>query len=138
MQGTKHSEKTKEKIRKAHKGIKTPWVKGVPKGTIPWNKGLKGVQKSPSGANHWNWKGGIAKNRHRGEKYIEWRIKIFQRDNWTCCSCHLVGGKLNAHHIKSWKDYPKLRFDIDNGITCCEKCHKLVHAKDFKKKKVGK
>ena len=40
--------------------------------------------------------------------------------------CRKVGVYLTAHHIKSWKNYPELRFDINNGITLCEDCHKLT------------
>jgi len=28
-------------------------------------------------------------------------------------------GQLQAHHILRWADYPKLRYEINNGITLC-------------------
>jgi len=40
-------------------------------------------------------------------------------------SCGHCGAKprLHADHIKPWKDYPELRFDVSNGRTLCEDCH---------------
>jgi hypothetical protein len=32
-------------------------------------------------------------------------------------------GKIEAHHILRWKDYPELRYDINNGITLCHFHH---------------
>ena len=67
------------------------------------------------------------KQQRHGSKYIDWRTAVFERDKYTCAICGKVGGELNAHHIKSFKDYPKFRLDVDNGITFCKKCHKKVH-----------
>ncbi len=61
------------------------------------------------------------------EVYQEWRLAVLQRDNWTCQNCKLVGGELDVHHIKSWKDFPELRITVNNGITLCVACHKEVH-----------
>lgn len=84
------------------------------------------------GEDHWNWKGGITpKNqKERGSaKAHEWRDAIFARDGYTCRICGSRGGKLNAHHKKKWSEYPSLRYDLSNGITLCEDCHKKIHKK---------
>lgn len=60
-------------------------------------------------------------------EYKIWRIKVYKRDNFKCQSCGKVGNNLEAHHIKPISLYPELIFIADNGITLCEKCHKLVH-----------
>ncbi len=67
-------------------------------------------------------------------EYIQWRKSVFGRDNYTCRLCGSgKGGNLNAHHIYPWKDYKYLRYDVDNGITLCIKCHRSVHSKKYKK-----
>ena len=80
------------------------------------------------------WKGGInGKNdtlRHRRE-YREWRTSVYERDNYTCQCCGVSGGSLNAHHINSFSDHPESRYDINNGITLCVKCHDSTEAGSF-------
>lgn len=63
------------------------------------------------------------KDRKSG-KYKEWRLNVFNRDNFTCVICNKKGGVLNADHILSFAHYPELRFDINNGRTLCYECHK--------------
>jgi len=70
-------------------------------------------------------RGGSGSQRNMPE-YIEWRSAVYERDNWTCQECG-TQGPLNAHHIKSWAHHPEFRFDIDNGVTLCEKCHAEKH-----------
>lgn len=66
------------------------------------------------------------------KEYKEWRISVFSRDGFTCQLCGQVGGKLNAHHIKPYKKYPKLRYALKNGMTLCEECHRNIHRKHRK------
>lgn len=83
------------------------------------------------GKKHFNWKGGKSKNRHKGQEYKQWRTAVFKRDNYTCQECGKKNIFLNVHHIQDWKNYPKLRFDINNGQTLCVFCHATI---DFKYK----
>lgn len=60
--------------------------------------------------------------------YYQWRISVFERDDYSCQECgDSRGGNLVAHHIKSYKDHIELRTDVDNGITWCERCHLKYH-----------
>jgi hypothetical protein len=49
-----------------------------------------------------------------------WRTSVYRRDGFKCriadghCS-----GKIEAHHILGWRDYPELRYQSNNGITLC-------------------
>ena len=164
--GYKHSEETKRKISESEKGkiVSLETRKKLSIGQklrfqkeSVWNKGKKGVQKSKwkgkiiphlkryqfkEGSNHLNWKGGKSRNIHGGKKYKEWRLKVYKRDNFTCLICQIVGGQLQAHHLMSWVKYPKLRYKVDNGITLCKECHKLIHSKKYlygtKNKRISK
>ena len=54
----------------------------------------------------------------------EWRISVFERDDYICQECNVRGGRLQAHHIKPYREHPELRHDINNGETLCVDCHK--------------
>lgn len=69
----------------------------------------------------------LNKNRTLNLENKIWRKTIYEKDNYTCQQCFVKGGKLIAHHIHNWADYPDQRFDLDNGITLCYKCHRLFH-----------
>lgn len=86
------------------------------------------------GANNHFWKGGVnGQNdtlRHRRE-YKDWRTSVYERDNYTCQCCGKRGGKLNAHHINQFADYPEIRYDVNNGITLCTECHDATENGSF-------
>jgi len=101
-------------------------IANFPGGKIP-NCG----QNVPRGSDHYNWKGGITPENKRQRATIEcvkWRKAIYARDNYTCQECGQVGGKLHAHHIKYWAEYPDMRFELSNGVTMCVECHQFLHA----------
>lgn len=72
------------------------------------------------------------KQTRNSKEYTDWRTAVFKRDEYTCAICRQVGGRLNAHHIRPFKDFPSERFNVDNGITLCEECHKRVHKEKSK------
>jgi len=95
------------------------------------------------GEKHPNWNGGSSgfkKRIYESYRYKEWREKIFKRDNYICLQCLRKGGKLEAHHIKAFIKIIeennittleqalncKELWNIHNGKTLCEKCHKLT------------
>lgn len=96
------------------------------------------------GENNPNWNGGTSSDRLKDMqsiKYKQWRLAVFIRDEYTCQKCSIKNGlgktiRLEAHHIKTWKDYPELRHDTENGTTLCRDCHLQEHysTDGFKKK----
>jgi len=113
------------------------------RGKPTWNTGTKGVMKpnrtsfkkgDNMGSKAYNWKGGNRRDTKNNIDYKEWRIKVFERDNYTCSYCGIRNGRgitvyLQAHHLMSWADFPKLRYDVENGTCLCKKCHIKFHKK---------
>lgn len=88
--------------------------------------------KNSLDSNNPNWKGGktsVNQRQRRHKIYKDWRSSIFKRDKYTCVDCGQIGGKLNAHHIKPYSLFPKLRIKKSNGKTVCIKCHQKYHPK---------
>jgi hypothetical protein len=111
---------------KGKQGLQVAWNKATKGLQTAWNKGLKGYR---AGAQSHLWKGGVSKRYKQGycsTEYKQWRSNVFTRDAYRCVMCGQIGGYLTAHHIKSFAHYPELRYEINNGITLCEECHKLT------------
>ena len=80
------------------------------------------------------------KSKRPRKEQIEFRNKVFERDNYTCQICFKYGEKLQADHIKPYCAYPELKDDINNGRTLCVDCHKKTDtygAKAYWKMKRG-
>lgn len=121
-----HSEVTKKKMSEAKKG-KPSHRKGKKLSYPIWNKGLKGYL---AGEKHYNWKGGISPEHSRvreSAEYKNWRRDVFIRDHFTCQKCGHRFIKIVAHHIKSFAEYKKLWFNVNNGQTLCRSCHIKIH-----------
>lgn len=56
-----------------------------------------------------------------------WRKAVYQKDGYNCCVCGKHGGDLNAHHLNAYDDNPDQRFDVENGVTLCPRCHTRFH-----------
>ena len=127
--GISHSEKTRKLMQKPHfnmRGSKNPH----------WKGGISSLHDLI---------------RHSTSEARQWREEVFKRDNYTCQKCSdKKGHNLEAHHkrpfAKIFSDFLKyynqfspfedketlLRlaitykpfWDVDNGITMCEECHK--------------
>ena len=128
-------------------GLKPAWNKGTNLSSMKGKKFTKEhcekISKANSGENAPNWKGGVTPELNRLRKisaYKEWRRSVFERDGYTCqiCSAKSASGervRLNADHIKQFAHYPELRFDISNGRTLCEPCHRKTPMWGFTGKK---
>ena len=135
--GKKFSEKHKRKISEANKGRKLSKehidkLRRSRKGHKCSIEAKKKMSESHKGEKSHFWKGGITSKNLKIRSSIEyrlWREAVFARDNFTCQKTGIVGGSLEAHHIKPFAQYPKLRFAIDNGITLSEKAHREFHKK---------
>ena len=70
-------------------------------------------------------------NRRNDGGYKEWRKQVWLRDNFACKIANPdCDGKIEAHHILSWRDHPELRYEINNGITLCHAHHPRKRAEE--------
>lgn len=79
---------------------------------------------------HWYENNGIGETAKKRNNYTyrKWRKDVIDRDK-KCMICG-TEDNLQAHHIKSFAQFPLLRFDLGNGITMCATCHKIHHRKE--------
>jgi hypothetical protein len=78
-------------------------------------------------------------------KYLNWRLSILKRDNFTCKICHTSmkddkSLRVEVHHAKTFNDICnennvttleqalecKELWNLNNGISTCYKCHKDI------------
>jgi hypothetical protein len=127
----KHSDETKVKMSKNHKG--RTGLKNSPEHREKIHQSqIKNPKPVKKGEEHWNWKGGVVplSRRIRGSKeYKLWRELVYERDDWTCQKCFKRGAELNPHHIRNFSESEADRFNLDNGITFCRDCHYNFHKK---------
>ena len=122
--GKIHSFETREKIRQASLRNNPRYWLG--KKRIFTQDLINRMAQARKGENNGNWKGGITPLNHtirNSINYIEWRKAVFERDDYRCYDCGERGSELNAHHTYPFARFPRLRFDINNGVTLCETCH---------------
>lgn len=133
--GKKHTEEHNRHSSEAHKNpspeIRAKYAKAS-KGQFHSLESRLKRSKKMKGELHWNWQGGRSSEAERIRKSIDftlWREAVFARDNWTCQKYKIRGGKIHAHHIQNFAQFPELRFAIDNGIVLSDKAHREFHSK---------
>lgn len=65
-----------------------------------------------------------AKEQRNDTRHHEWSKNVKNRDGWKCkISNGSCSGRLEAHHILSWRSHEELRYEVNNGITLCHFHH---------------
>lgn len=73
----------------------------------------------------------IKRQKRNDSAYKEWRRQVWLRDNFKCKIANPdCAGKIEAHHILRWKDFPELRYQLNNGITLCHAHHPRKRAEE--------
>jgi hypothetical protein len=85
------------------------------------------------GEKHHSWKpadqcvGGEVWKIRNSIEYKEWRIKVWSRDKNKCRMCGIRKDPMIAHHLDGFNIFPEKRFDVDNGVTLCDRHHIAFH-----------
>ena len=122
--GVKLSEYHRKRISEGHKGLDCYWLKGR-KASKETRKKMSDARK---GENAYQWISDRSllkkQNRRNDPLYREWRRQVWERDNWKCrINNQDCDGRIIAHHILPWRDFPELRYEVNNGITLCQFHH---------------
>ncbi len=124
--GRKNSEKSKDKMSIAKKGLHLSPETEFKKGNHPWN-----------------WRGNITpliKEIRECFKSNYWKKSVFKRDYYICQICKIHKRNMIVHHKKEFNIIFKENnitsleqallceelWDINNGITLCKECHKKI------------
>ena len=98
------------------------------------------ISESKKGKNigelNWRWisdRSQLAKaNEHRNDtSHHEWSKNVKDRDGWKCKIANSdCEGRMESHHILSYKEHPELRYKLNNGITLCHFHHPRVRKEE--------
>jgi 5-methylcytosine-specific restriction endonuclease McrA len=73
-------------------------------------------------------------------KHPKWqkkRLKIFERDKWTCQMCQSKTKTLSIHHKKYIKGKKPWEYPNKFLVTLCQPCHEIAGKKDELKKRLA-
>lgn len=142
--GIKLSDEHKIAFRVPHKGsgiyIRTNKNSGKSKGKH-WKlseETKEKIRQAMTGSNNYAWIEDRTKLKTERQKsydtqYKYWMLEVKGRDSWKCrLSNQDCKGRLEAHHILNWEDFPELRYDVRNGITLCHFHHPRGRANEAK------
>jgi hypothetical protein len=114
-----------KKYLQKQKGRKITWGNKI-------SNSLSGIKRpQQSGEGHFRWISDRTKlkrytgcEERRSPAYKDWRKKVCDRDEWKCkINNNDCAGKIEVHHILSFKKYPELKYEVNNGICLCKNHH---------------
>lgn len=128
--GMKNSKESNEKNRLSHLGRK---YSKEHREAI--SNALKGRSNGRFGEKHPRWikDRNLVKGRQdrNNPEYKQWRQQVWLRDNFKCKIANPdCEGRIEAHHILGWAEFPELRYQINNGITLCHFHHPRVREEE--------
>jgi len=93
--------------------------------------------KGVTGKNHPAYNHNLTDEDRLKNRYISgdsnWTSSVKRKSDYTCQCCGYVGkpkdGSLHSHHLNNKFNFKEQRIDIENGISLCKECHKLIHKK---------
>lgn len=72
------------------------------------------------------------KDRDSKKEYRDWRSAVYEKYDFSCDICKNKSSKNNkivAHHLESYDINEDLRYELQNGVALCERCHVGFHKK---------
>lgn len=106
----------------------------IPKPPLSTEESRRKAGLKIRGENHPGWikdRSKLKRTRHDSserDRMFSWRRDIYEKFDYTCQKTGVKGGRLTAHHIYNWADYPELRYRLDNGIALSREAHKEYHS----------
>lgn len=115
---------------KPHQGFQIGHIDYVPK------TGRLRQSEKTTGNKNWRWIFDRTKVigywlERNNPEYKQWRMAVFKKDGYKCFWCG-DNKKIRADHILMWSKYPEKRYDINNGQTLCDFCHKVKTLSEIK------
>jgi len=71
----------------------------------------------------------------KNPKWQKLRLKILERDNWTCQGCGEKEKTLHVHHKLYIQGLNPWDYKTTVLITLCDSCHKLEHDEECRKQR---
>lgn len=62
--------------------------------------------------------------------------ELLSKNYCRCRKCNSREG-LTIHHKKPWSKFPELRYDPNNCVILCKKCHRKLHEVERGKERNG-
>ena len=87
------------------------------------------IESRPKGSDHPSWNPELTKaDRYgfRGNRYNRWSRRIRRLAGHVCKTCGSLEN-IVAHHPYNWKDFPDKRYNVENGVALCRRCHINFH-----------